>query len=91
MKHLTYATHSFEFDSVDNVCSKKAIFVFNEVKKEKEKMSKVNGQYDINYYIKRKHKKIFQEQQKSSMDILSFNRKKKKKMKVHDYRILHIQ
>jgi hypothetical protein len=25
------------------------------------------------------------------MDILSFNRKKKKKMKVHDYRILHIQ
>jgi hypothetical protein len=41
---------------------------------------KVNGQYDINYYIKRKQKKKrFQEQQNSSMHILSFNRRRKKK------------
>jgi len=50
MTDITYATHSFEFDFffVDNVCSTKAIFfVFIEVRKEKEEMNKVNGQYDI--------------------------------------------
>ncbi len=43
------------FFYTDSVYSKKAIFVFNEVKK--EEMNKVNGQYNINDYIKRKQKK----------------------------------
>jgi hypothetical protein len=56
---MTYAIRSFEFH---NVCLEKAIaivnsFMFNEVKKEREEMNKVNDQYDINYCINRKKKK----------------------------------
>jgi hypothetical protein len=51
MNNITYAIQVF-------ICSKKDIFLLNEVKEEKEEMNKVNDLYDINYYIKRKQKMI---------------------------------
>ncbi len=75
VKDRTYAIHSFEFD---NVCSKKDIFVFNEVKNE---MNKVNGQQ----YIKLLHQaEAYRKKKKRNF------KSNKRKKNFEGLRLLHL-